>query len=126
MVRRYRERLKLRPGGRVQRGGAFQADFPGAPTEDSEAEKTPSQGRKRTRKRGNTKADPSKKATPKCPAYGIRGHDLPACWHIFEELRLKGYKPSMAKIYKSKEAIEKDEELKRRVEQIRLEKKEQD
>ena len=56
----------------------------------------------------------------------MRGHDLPACWHIFEELRLEGYKPSAAKIRKSKEAIEKDEELKRRVEQIRLEKKEQD
>ncbi len=56
----------------------------------------------------------------------MRGYDLPAYWHIFEELRPEGYKPSIAKVYKSKEVIEKDEELRRRVEQIRLEKKEQD
>ena len=54
----------------------------------------------------------------------MRGHDLLACWHTFEELRPEGYKPSAAKICKSKEAIKKDEELKRRVEQIRLKKKE--
>jgi len=56
----------------------------------------------------------------------MRGHDLPAYWYTFEELRPEGYKPSTAKVRKSKEAIEKDEELRRRVEQIRLEKKEQD
>ena len=52
----------------------------------------------------------------------MRGHDLPACWHTFEELRPEGCRPSVVKIRKVKEAIEKDEALKRRVDQIRQEK----
>ena len=52
----------------------------------------------------------------------MRGHDLPACWHTFEELRPEGFRPSVAKIRTVKEAIKKDEALKCRVDQIRQEK----
>jgi hypothetical protein len=49
----------------------------------------------------------------------VKGHDLPDCWTVFEDKRPEGAKkPSENKFKKVRERIEKDEELRRRVEAL--------
>ena len=59
-----------------------------------------------------------KKITTECPACGTRGHDLPECWCIFEELKPEGMTTSAYRIRKAKKAIAHDDELRAEVEEI--------
>jgi len=119
VARRLRKRLETCPGGRPVRGGAFQASFGDhatMPSTEEVEQALETQSRKRAGTRTNAEADASKKVTLECPACGARGHDLPACWSTFEELRPEGTKPSAARIRKSEKAVEKiREELKARM-----------
>jgi hypothetical protein len=136
VAQRLRERLETRPGGRTLRGGAFNASFADQEVSgDSGSDATMPSNKQaepgkaspsKTRKRAGTKsleADASKKTALECPVCGIRGHVLPDCWTIFEFLRPEGFKPSAFRVRKANRAIKTDEELRKQVEQIKLERK---
>lgn len=126
VARELRETLGPRSGGRTVRGSAFNASFgPTEPSDDSsdaintqEAEQAPPQGRKRTGTRSQG-ANAQKKVTPECQACGMRGHSLPKCWCIFEEMRPDGVEPMRSRVRKAKKALAEDEELSRQVQEIR-------
>jgi hypothetical protein len=126
VARKLREILPARVDRRITRGGAFPAGF--GPTEQSddssnatntkEAEKAKPQGRKRAGTRSQ-ESNASKKVTPECIACGMRGHSLPECWCIFEELRPEGAKSPAYRVRKAKKALEKNEDLRKQVEALR-------
>src|SRR5438270_13371131 len=85
----------------------------GGPTADSQG---PGRKRSATRSQGS---QPSKKLAVECPACDVKGHDLPDCWTIFEEKRPEGArKPSEYRLKKVCERLEKDKDLRRRVEAL--------
>jgi hypothetical protein len=128
VARELREMLGTRSGGRTVRGGAFNASFgPTEPSDDSsdtihfeEAEQAPPQGSKGRKRPGTSyESNASKKVNPECPACGMRGHSLPECWCIFEELRPEGAKSSSYRVRKANKALADNEELSRQVQEIR-------
>ena len=118
--------LPARIDGHITRGGAFPAGFgPIEPSDNSsdatiakEAKKATSQGRKRAGTRSQ-ESNASKKVTPECIACGMRGHSLPECWCIFEELRPEGAKSPTYRVRKAKKALKENEDLKKQVEELR-------
>lgn len=129
--RMLREALVSRPVGssaRTVRGNAFNANFGHAETEgrdldvtaSEEIKQAPSQGggRKRAGSRLREHAAP-KKATPECPACDMRGHDLPNCWSIFEELRPEGVTIPSRRERKAKKKMTEDPDLQAKVNAIR-------
>jgi len=128
VARKLREALGTQKGGRTVRGNAFHASFGEQPDEDSPAaddtqgtETAPPKGN-RGRKRTGTQSiqtNPSKKEAPECPACGMSGHSLAKCWYVFEELMPKGMKLYDYRIQKTKKAVEDDEQLKEKIEEIR-------
>jgi hypothetical protein len=131
VARELRERLdKPSKGGRTVRGGAFHTSFgPESSDEGSDAIHTTEaqhaqppkygKGRKRTGTRSQEDST-SKKATPECPACGMRGHSLSECWCIFEERLPEGRKaPSAVRIQKAKKKIEEDRQLREQIDELR-------
>src|SRR5438477_13163061 len=58
-----------------------------------------------------------KKSASSCSVCDLKDHDLPDCWIVFEEKRLKDVrKPSAYQVCKVKETLAKDNELVTRVE----------
>jgi benzoyl-CoA reductase/2-hydroxyglutaryl-CoA dehydratase subunit BcrC/BadD/HgdB len=49
----------------------------------------------------------------------MSGHSLAECWYVFEELKPQGMKLYNHRIQKTKKAVEDDEQLKEKIEQIR-------
>ena len=85
----------------------------GGPTADSQG---PGRKRSATRSQGS---QPSKKLAVECLACDVKGYNLSNCWTIFEEKRPKGAKkPSEYRLKKVHKRLEKDEDLRRRVEAL--------
>ena len=60
-----------------------------------------------------------KKLASSCSVCDLKDHDLPDCWIVFEEKRLKNVrKPSPYQIHKVKETLTNDNELATQVEEI--------
>ena len=60
-----------------------------------------------------------KKSASSCPVCDLKDHDLPDCWIVFEEKRLKNVrKLSAYQVHKIKETLTNDNELAARVEEI--------
>jgi len=113
------------------RGGAYTVSFAGeeAPELALETSSTggsagglqadsqgPGRKRSATRSQGSR---PTKKSAVECPACGVKERDLPDCWTVFEDKRPEGaQKPSENRLKKVRERLEKDEELRRRVEAL--------
>jgi hypothetical protein len=129
VARRLRERKDPPKGGRTVRGGAFHVGFGAADSSEEEseavnpveAEQAPPKvkGRKRSGTRLIAESKDRKKTSLDCPACGIRGHSLPECWQIFEELKPEGMKLSAYRVRKAKKTVEDDEELTAQVKEIR-------
>ncbi|GJN66059.1 hypothetical protein PLICBS_010146 [Purpureocillium lilacinum] len=102
--------------GSTVRGGAFHVDDGDKDSTDDKEASTP-KGRKRTRtEQGGT---PAKRPVPECPACGMRGHDLPDCWYVFDEKRPEGTARNEYRLRKAKKALEGNSELQKKVDAIR-------
>ena len=125
VARQLRQRLEPLKGGRTQRGGAFNADFKPTETEEAsdatpETKATPKgKGRKRSGTQSGTGAPDPKKTSLECPACGRKGHSLPECWCIFEDLIPEGMTVSAYRIRKAKKTVADDEQLKKQMEELR-------
>jgi hypothetical protein len=73
---------------------------------------------KRARNTSKSRAPGSKKTVPKCSAYGKRGHNLPECWLIFEELKPEKVKLSAHQVRNAKKTVSNNEQLRSQVEEI--------
>lgn len=102
--------------GSTVRGAAFHVDDGDKDSTDDKEASTP-KGRKRTRtEQGGT---PAKRPVPECPACGMRGHDLPDCWYVFDEKRPEGTARNEYRMRKAKKALEGNSELQKKVDAIR-------
>lgn len=70
--------------GNTVRGGAFHTEGGDEESDHSEEASTP-KGGKRTKSGSGGRS--GKRPALTCPACGMRGHDLPDCWCVFEEKR---------------------------------------
>lgn len=132
VARELREALGPQ-GGRTARGGAFPGFGPTEPSEDSsdaaahaggETNRAKSQGRKRSGTDSHEADKASKKIKSGCAACGMKGHSLPECWCVFEELRPEGALSNKYRARKAKKALEESEELSQQVKELREKMKE--
>jgi hypothetical protein len=129
--RKLRDTLASRSIGssaRTVRGNAFNANFGHAETESRDLDVTPSEEIKKATSQGGARkcagsrlpeSKAPKKATPECPACDMRGHDLPNCWYIFEELRPEGVTIPPRRERKATKKVTEDPDLKAKVDAIR-------
>ncbi len=109
--------LRHKPtSGSTVRGGAFHVDDGDQDSTDDLEASTP-KGRKRTRTVQGGK--PAKRPMPECPACGMRGHDLPNCWGVFDEKRPEGTARNERRVRKAKKALQGNSELQKEVDAIR-------
>lgn len=115
-MREWALRHKSMSSDRTMRGGAFHVDEGDADSDQAKEASTP-KGRKRTKSGSGGK--PAKKTALECPACGMRGHDLPDCWHVFDDKRPEGKARNEFRIRKTKKALEDNSELQKKVEALR-------
>ncbi|KAH6976667.1 hypothetical protein EDB80DRAFT_737416 [Ilyonectria destructans] len=105
--------------GNTVRGGTFHTEGGNEESDHSEEASTP-KGGKRTKSGSGGRS--GKRPALTCPACGMRGHDLPDCWCVFEDKRPEGMPRNDRRMRRAKKALEDDRELQRRVDALREQK----
>ena len=121
------ETRKSMSTGHIMRGSAFNVTF-GTEKSEKDSDTLTNSGRKdkqqKSKKQKRAHDDfqgemPCKKSASSCPACDLKDHDLPDCWIVFEEKRLKNIrKLSPYWVCKVKETLTNDNELAAQVEEI--------
>lgn len=105
--------------GNTVRGGTFHTEGGNEESDHSEEASTPKGGK---RIKSGSGGRSGKRPVLTCPACGMRGHDLPDCWCVFEDKRPEGMPRNDRRMRRAKKALEDDHELQRRVDTLREQK----